>query len=324
MSTGMTKAPTPIEAFDLGHTFRGQRALDAVSLTVASGEIHAVLGPNGAGKTTLLRVLAGLIRPTHGRALIGGIDAGESPGRVRERIGLMPSGERTLYYRISGVENLVFFGRLQGLSRRDARHRAFDLLADVGLEHAGGVLVGGYSNGMKKRLSFARALLVEPDVLLIDEATHDLDPEGASRIRELARIAATRGAAIVWATQRLEEIRGFADRVTLLAEGEIRFQGSVSELEAEAPRRYLLRVRNGGAPVGTLLPALEHAVGGLQSVNISGPVDSDHYVLWLRDGAVLGEAVAALDAAAIQVLSCREERAPIEQAFLLMTRKRDS
>lgn len=324
MIMSMTKAHAPITAFDLGHTFRGRRALNGVSLTVASGEIHAVLGPNGAGKTTLLRVLAGLIRPSRGRAVVGGIDAGDSPRRAREQIGLMPSGERTLYYRISGVENLVFFGRLQGLSPRDARSRALELLADVGLEQAGDLLVGGYSNGMKKRLSFARALLVEPEVLLIDEATHDLDPEGASRIRGLARRATTQGAAIVWATQRLDEVRGFADRVTLLAEGEIRFQGSVSELEAEAPRRYLLQVHNGGTPVGALLPALEQAVAELESVNVSGPVDSDHYVLWLRDGAVLGKAVAALDAAEIQVLSCREERAPIEQAFLLMTQKRSS
>jgi ABC-2 type transport system ATP-binding protein len=324
MSTSTTKGQAPIEAFGLGHTFRGQRALEGVSLSVASGEIHAVLGPNGAGKTTLLRVLAGLIRPSRGRTLVGGIDAGESPRQVRELIGLMPSGERTLYYRISGVENLVFFGRLQGLSPRDARGRALDLLADVGLDHAGALHVGSYSNGMKKRLSFARALLVEPDVLLIDEATHDLDPEGASRIRDLARTAARRGAAILWATQRLEEIRGFADRVTLLADGEVRFQGSVSDLEAEAPRRYLLHVRNGGAPITTLLPALERAVAGLKTVHVSGPVDSDHYVLWLREGAVLGEAVAAVNAAEIQILSCREERAPIEQAFLLMTRKRDT
>jgi ABC-2 type transport system ATP-binding protein len=236
----------------------------------------------------------------------------------------MPSGERTLYYRISGLENLVFFGRLQGLSPRDARTRGLDLLKEVGLERAAALRVGAYSNGMKKRLSFARAMLVEPELLLIDEATHDLDPEGADRIRVMAQDAAARGAAIVWATQRIEEIRGFADRVTLLADGEVRFQDSVSALVAEAPRRYLLEVRNNGAPVATLLPALERAVAELQAVHISGPDATDHFLLWLREGAVLGEAVAALDAAEIRVLSCREERAPIEQAFLLMTRKRDS
>ncbi len=102
---------------------------------------------------------------------------------------------------------------------------------------------------MQKRLSIARALLTSPEVLLVDEATHDLDPEGAHVVRELVAALADDGTAVLWTTQRIDEIRGFADRVTLLREGEVAFSGTVPELMAHAiPRRYLLRIQNGGPP----------------------------------------------------------------------------
>jgi ABC-2 type transport system ATP-binding protein len=316
-----TRPGHAIEGIEVGHSFGSRPALDGVSLTVARGEIHALLGPNGAGKTTLLRVLSGLIKPRLGRVTVAGVDVVADPEGVRERIGLLPSGEYTLYDRISGLENLVFFGRLQGLRRRDARARATDLLEAVGLAESAGFPAGRYSHGMKKRLSFARALLIDPEVLLIDEATHDLDPEGGSRIRDLARTAAAGGAAVLWTTQRLDEIRGFAARVTLLQRGRTRFQGSLLELVARAPRRYVLHVRNGSTPSDMLEPVLARALEPMPAVELSRAVDLEHFVLALGDGAVLGDALTALAAADVQVLECREERSAVEEAFLRVTRE---
>jgi ABC-2 type transport system ATP-binding protein len=206
----------------LARCFGSKPALDGVDLEVAAGEVHALLGPNGAGKTTLIRAICGLVDPDRGEIAVSG------------DLGFVPSGDRTFYLRLSGAENLIFFGRLHGLRMRDARRRALDVLEQVGLPDVGGLPVGRYSHGMQKRLSIARALLARPSVLLVDEATHDLDPQGARRARRLVSELAGQGTAVLWTTQRIEEIAGFADTVTVLSDGRVRFAGSVQELMAHA------------------------------------------------------------------------------------------
>jgi ABC-2 type transport system ATP-binding protein len=234
---GAVPAHPALEVRQLVRRFGAKAALSGVDLSVAPGQIHALLGPNGAGKTTLIRILCGLVEPHAGEVT------------VRGGIGLVPSGDRTFYLRISGLENLIFFARLQGVRLRDARARARDVLADVGLEDTGKLPVGRYSHGMQKRLSVARALLASPSVLLVDEATHDLDPEGARRIRALVGSFAERGTAVLWTTQRIEEIRDFASTVTFLRAGEVRFEGTVEQLIALAPsQRSAFGLMNGAAP----------------------------------------------------------------------------
>jgi ABC-type multidrug transport system ATPase subunit len=309
-----------IEARNVSQRFRDKAALDDVSLAVAPGEIHALLGPNGAGKTTLLRIVAGLLVPTQGEVTAGGFKSGESPRELRSMIGLVPAGDRSFYLRISGLENLVFFGRLHGMRRRQATVRAREALAEVGLSEAATKRVGFYSHGMQKRLSVARALLNDAVVLLVDEATQGLDPEGARRVRELVGQAAGRGAAVIWATQHLDEIRGFANRVTVLDHGRVRFVGSVPELMSHAaPRRHLLRLRNCRPPGTPLEPAAKHALNGRGRIAASGEGNSEHYLLTLADGVTLGDALSALVASGIEVLACRQEQSEIEEAFLSLT-----
>jgi ABC-2 type transport system ATP-binding protein len=314
MSAGVSPV---IEARDVEHRFGDKVALRGVSLFVNRGEIRALLGPNGAGKTTLLRVLAGLIHPTSGAAHVLGLETARSPRALRQRVGLIPAGDRSLYLRISGLENLVFFARLHGMRRKQAVARAHEVMAHVGLqEDEAHVRVSAYSHGMQKRLSVARALLTEPAVLLVDEATHDLDPDGARRVRQLVRDIARNGAGVVWATQRVEEIRGFADRVELLSGGEVRFSGAVADfISHSVPRCYLLRVRN-GRRVTDGLTALQRAIAGLGTIAAVGGSDSESYVLTLAEEAVLGDAIASLSEAHMQVLACREEQSEIEEAFL--------
>jgi ABC-type multidrug transport system ATPase subunit len=173
---------------------------------------------------------------------------------------------------------------------------------------------------MQSRLSVARALLTDPPVLLIDEATHDLDPGSARRVQDLIRTAAGHDAAVVWATQRVDEIRGFASRVTMLSRGTVRFSGSVAQLMSHSvARRYLLRLRNGRPTAESLDAALSRAVGDMGAIAADGSGDPSHYVLALADGVILGDALAALTAAQFQVLACQEERPEIEEAFLRLT-----
>jgi ABC-2 type transport system ATP-binding protein len=314
------RASAQVEARGVSRTFGEKVALSDVSLSVDAGEIHALLGPNGAGKTTLVRILTGLLAATSGDVRVAGVEPTRSTRPPRERIGFVPSGDRTLYLRLSGFENLFFFGRLHGLSRSQARARAQEVLAEVDLLDAARVQVSAYSHGMQKRLGFGRALLVEPEVLVVDEATHDLDPQASRRVRRLVEDLARRGTAVVWTTQRLDEIRGFADSVTLLSRGAVRFCGSVPELMAHSlPQHYLLRLQNGGIRGDALLRVLRGALGGRGTVARIGGDASDEFRLHLAEDVVLGDALVAFAAANVDVLRCREEHSEIENAFLTLT-----
>jgi ABC-2 type transport system ATP-binding protein len=168
---------------------------------------------------------------------------------------------------------------------------------------------------MHKRLSVARALLIEPPVLLVDEATHDLDPGGAAKVQMLVRAAADEGAAVLWATQRLDEIRDFADRVTVLNQGTTRFSGTVPELMAlAADRSYVLEL---AAPD----ERIEQVAAGFgRDVSLEPvPDGAGHWNLHLRGGAVLGQAVAALQQGGVDVVACREQRSGLHLAFLRLT-----
>jgi ABC-type multidrug transport system ATPase subunit len=312
-----------IIARGLQRTFEGHPALCGVDLDLRAGTIHALLGPNGAGKTTLLRILTGLATPTGGSLRVLGHDGGGRPTRaLAGRVALVPSGTRSFYLRISGLENLVFFGRLHGLRRRAAEARARAVLADVGLTAAADQRTGTYSQGMQRRLAVARALMTRPEVLLVDEATHDLDPEGADAVRRLIADAAAQGAAVLWATQRVEEIRGFADAVTFLDRGRVRLAGSVADLIDRAPAgRYVLEVRD-----ARLLPVaaaeVARAAGG--SAHVLAAPGAAHVLVEPRAGVALGSVIASLAAAGHDVLACRRERSEIEEAFLAVVGAEDT
>ncbi len=312
----------PMESFpaldvvDVHRRFRDVEALKGVTLEVWPGEVHALLGPNGAGKTTLLRVLVGLLIPDTGDVdVLGQPLEVMTSRRFRRSFGFVPSGDRSFYLRVSGLENLLFFARLHGLPKRTAVTRSRELLSLVGLEEAAGRRVGLYSHGMQKRLSVARALLTEPRILFVDEATHDLDPQGAERIRELVREQVRGGVAVVWTTQRVEEIRGFADHVTLLQAGTVRFQGTVPQLLASVPRRrFLVRVGPGKDPA-----VMRRAVAGLAELREGS--DPEHVLLGITEGETLGRAIAALERADVPILACTEEGSGVEEAFLFLTRE---
>ncbi len=145
-----------VELRGVSRFYGSHAALTDVSLAVRTGEVRALLGPNGAGKTTMLRILAGLVDPTEGEVRLLGVSRGVLPARrARQQVGLVPSGDRSFYLRLSGVDNLVFFGRLHGLTRSTAVKRARACLEAVGLGEAGRKWVGQYSHGMQKRLSVA-------------------------------------------------------------------------------------------------------------------------------------------------------------------------
>ena len=303
-----------VEVRGVSRRFGEVDALRNVSLSVQRGEIHALLGPNGAGKTTLLRILSGLVAAESGHVSVLGVAWNDPPREAKHLFGLVPSGDRSFYLRLSGIENLIFFGRLYDLSRREARARALEGLRSVDLEAAGSRRVLTYSHGMQKRLSVARGLLMDPPLLFVDEATHDLDPEGARRVRDLVSAAAARGVGVLWATQRIEEIRGFARTVTVLDRGSVRFSGTVPRFLSIVPAdRFLLQVRTHRASLPA--QAVADAIGDLAVVSESEE-RHEHVSIGLREGVTLGRAIGVLVEAGIEVVACREERSDVEAAFL--------
>lgn len=264
----------------------------------------------------MLRSLSGLVRPDAGRVRLAGGLEDPTSRQARRRFALVPSGERTFYLRLSGLENLVFFARLAGFSRREGIRRADACLEAVDLMDQRDVRVGTYSHGMQKRLAIARALLTDPPVLLFDEATHDLDPPSARRIQDLVRRSATGGAAVIWATQRVEEIRGFCDSATLLHRGEVRFDGTVPELMTYAAgQRYVLHLRPRHGAVAEVAEVAGRATRELATVTpLAG--ERDRYVVTLHEGVSIGDAIAALVASGLDVVACTRERSEIEDAFM--------
>lgn len=300
---------------DLHRSFDERRALEGVSLRVNRGQVHALLGPNGAGKTTLLRVLVGSVRPDGGRVEVMGRDW-EALTRPSSRhlFGLVSAADRSSYHRLSGLENLVFFARLHGLDRRRAVERVKEVMGVVGLSEATSVRTGVYSHGMQKRLAIGRALLTRPPVLLVDEATHDLDPAGARRVRELLRELADEGAAVLWATQRVEEIRGIVDGVTVLDRGAVRYSGTVEGLiKVAQAHRYAIELE----PDPAALARAQAGLGELASLEPSR--EQGWALLEMKAGRQLGEAFQVLLQSGCRVVSCREERSEIEEAFLHLT-----
>ncbi|WP_196807665.1 ATP-binding cassette domain-containing protein [Candidatus Solirubrobacter pratensis] len=218
----------PIAVRSLGRRFGPQQVLEDVDLSVGRGEIHGLLGPGNAGKSTLLRILAGRLGQTAGEARVLGEPSG-APA-LKGRIALVDAGGDVAYQRISGFENLAFAGRLHGMAHREAFERADALLHEAGLGAAAQVAVGEWTSGMRRRLAVARALITEPAVLLIDAPAHGMELDAAGAVRTVVAARATHGAAVLWATHRLDELPAAAATVTVLASGRVRYAGAVRAL----------------------------------------------------------------------------------------------
>lgn len=203
-------------------------ALEGVSLSLAAGDVVVVVGPNGAGKSTLFRILTGLTTPTSGDAVIGGHDVTKDSPRVRRMIGFAPSDDRTLLLRHSCRENLEFHGAMQGLTGNSLQTAIADTLGFVGLSDVSERASIALSSGMRARLQLARALLTEPEVLILDEPTSSIDPVAARDIiRLILATARERGAAVLISSHRLEEIEELQERVLLLDRGRPAYVGDL-------------------------------------------------------------------------------------------------
>ncbi len=213
----------------IGKDFGAVRAVDEVSLEVRAGEVVGLLGPNGAGKTTILRMLSGLITPTRGRALVGGVDVAKEPLAARRKLGFM-TASTGLYERLTVREVLRTFGALHAMSDEALDARVEVLASELNLSPFIDRRCGSLSSGQKQRASIARAVVHDPEAYVLDEPTAALDPLASAAILELVQRVKERGKAVLFSTHRMEEAEFLCDRLYFLAHGKVAAEGTPKEL----------------------------------------------------------------------------------------------
>jgi ABC-2 type transport system ATP-binding protein len=287
-------------------------ALDGVSFEVAAGEVVALLGVNGAGKTTLIKILSTLLLPTTGHASIAGHDVVLQTKRVRAVTSVVFGGDRGLYTRLTGRDNLRFFGMLGGLGRRELRGRVEAALDLVNLTTVAGQRVETYSRGMRQRLHLAIGFLTRPRVLLLDEPTVGLDPVESDRLRNAVLAMRDEGVAILLTSHYLLDVEKLATRVLLLSGGRIRENLTLAQFIRESGHAATITIRGHGT-------APDISADQLPAMVASGTVRSggDRWEADLRlrewNGAVFHQLDKLLVAVQVDDVQVRETR--LEDAF---------
>ncbi len=219
-----------LRAHRLGKSFGELRAVDGVSFEVQAGELYGLLGPNGAGKTTTISMIAGLLKPDAGEVTVDGTPFWNDPQRAKRIMGVVPQ-ELALYEELSARENLEFWGRMAGLTPRDARQRAGELLEALSLTDRAREALKTYSGGMKRRVNLGCALLHRPKLLLLDEPTVGIDPQARLNILEFIRGLRANGTAILYTTHYLEEAETLCQRIGIIDHGRLLAEGTLAELQ---------------------------------------------------------------------------------------------
>ena len=234
------------------------RALDGVSLRVGHGSIFGLLGTNGAGKTTLIKIIFNLLIPTSGSVQVLGQDPLHHGRAVRSRMGMVNSEERSFYWRISGRRNLEFFAALHDMDHGSTSRRIEELGELTGISEFLDVPFSDYSSGMRQKTAVARALLHDPEVLLLDEPTHSLSPEAAYPLQDFIRdeLVGKRGKTVFLATQDMNEAERMCDDVGVLHRGRLLYLGALAGL-LERGRREL----GDGAGLGEIFVELVRKEG---------------------------------------------------------------
>ena len=219
-------------------------ALRDVSFDVRAGEIFGLIGRNGAGKTTLTKIVATLVQPTDGTVVVNGYDSVRDEERVRAQVGLATAEERSFYWRLTAQQNLLFFARLYGLSDQHAQRRINELIARFELEEVARRRFGELSTGNKQRLAFARAMLPNPPVLLLDEPTRSLDPLAAARMRALINELAQADppVSILLTSHNLAEVEELCERVAIISRGQIRALDTPQSLRTQHKQTERVRL----------------------------------------------------------------------------------
>ncbi len=311
MRLGVIKAA--IEVRGLSKRFGPVTAVAGIDFDVREGELFGFLGPNGAGKSTTINLLTGLARPDAGTIRIAGIDCSRNPKAAQHLMGVVPD-ESNLYPELTGFENLSFCGALYGLSQRDRQARARDLLERFGLAAAAGRRFGGYSRGMKRRLTIAAGIIHSPAILFMDEPTTGIDVASARQIRGLIANLGAGGTTVFLTTHYIEEAERLCGRIAFIVAGRIVRTDTVENLMRRTDGRHVVQfvVAAGGAGLG------EAMVAEFPDLQCRAVSDGDLRVESAEPVRV-GALVRFLEDRGAEVAEARRLRPSLEDVFVEIT-----
>lgn len=219
-------------------------AVKDLSFSVQKGEILGILGPNGAGKSTTIKMMITMLLPTKGKISILGYDSYYDRKLIRNKINVVFGGERGMYWKLSGYENLLYFAQLYKIPRKEADQKIHKLLDEFGLTKYKDMTVNKYSTGMKQKLHFVRALLNDPEIIFLDEPTNGMDPQTANHVRDIILEFKKKGKTIILATHNMLEADKLCDRILIMNKGKIVKIGKPEELKAYLKTdRVLIKIR---------------------------------------------------------------------------------
>jgi len=302
-------------ATDLVRRFGDLTAVDGVSFRIAPGETYGLLGPNGAGKTTTISMVAGLIPADEGTVTVVGEPMGPHQVHVKRHVGLVPQ-DLAIYPELTARENLVFFGRLQGMGGKELGRRVDEVLALIGLTDRAKDATKEYSGGMKRRLNIGVGLLHRPTLLILDEPTVGVDPQSRNAILESVEALSTEGMAVLYTTHYMEEAERLCDRIAIIDSGRFQAEGTRAELirlTGDLDRITLTGTGDvaGAAAAVRAVPAVEGA-----------DADRHSMLLTVRDAPTsVAAIVTAVTGAGMTLTDVEIARPDLESVFLKLTGK---
>jgi len=293
------------------------RAVDGISFTIKKGELFGLLGPNGAGKTTLIKCISTLLIPDSGSVNVAGYDIYREPLEVRRHIGVLTGGERSLYWKLTPVENLRYFAALYGVPRKNTKDRIDYLLDLMGLVDKSGVRVEKLSSGMKQKLSLARVLVHDPPILLVDEPTLGLDPYFARFIRDFVKNDLNKklNKTILLTTHYMDEADELCERIAFMNRGRIEALDVPHRLKQSMPQKQVLEIKCQGVIDKESISGIKEVIG----INISHG-DGFTYVRVNTDDpeSILSSVIESVRQQA-QIYSVRVTVPTLEDVFVHLT-----
>ena len=302
-----------IEAHELAKRFGEVEAVAGASFTVNSGEIFGFLGPNGAGKTTTINMLTGLARPMGGRISYFGRDYTATIKKAQHLMGVVPD-ESNLYPEMTGYENLCFCGSLYGMSRRERQQRAQHLLESFGLAQAANRKFGGYSRGMKRRLTIAAGVIHQPRILFLDEPTSGIDVANARQIRLLIVQLKKSGTTVFLTTHHIEEAERLCDRMAFIVSGKIVCTDTTEGLLSRRQDEHIIEL--------TVTPPIDHVPQGIEA-EITGAtfelLSPNRLRAVTKTALPLAPLIRTLEERGIPVTEARAIKPSLEDVFVGIT-----
>ncbi|MEW5941851.1 MAG: ATP-binding cassette domain-containing protein, partial [Chloroflexota bacterium] len=297
-------------------------AVNGVDLDIQRGEIFGLLGPNGAGKSTTIRMLCTLLEPTSGAAKVNGYDVVKQANDARRSLGTVLAGERSIYWKLTGRENLEYFAALYHIPPAVAKKRVDELIERMELKERANELVEKYSTGMRQRIAIAKALLARPPILLLDEPTLGLDPQAARNLRELIADLKQEGHTILLTTHYMEEADQLSDRIGIIDTGKVIALDTPEGLKRRIDQKEIIRLELTGwhDDLGDTL----RAIAGVETLTTRQQGEADLWEVSLQaqnSRAVLPRLVEGLSGNGTRLVNMNIVKPSLEDVFIHLTGK---